>query len=153
MTAVEVLNRLRRVLLALATMLLLGTLVELWLVNHNEDAIQWVPFVLCGLGLVAILLYVLRKTQTTIWFLRIVMTLMMLGSVLGIYLHVSKNMSLEREMHPTASSSQVWRKGFGGANPLLAPGILAISAILILLASYKYDVVNGSPASSELRSA
>jgi hypothetical protein len=134
-------------------MLLLGTLVELWLVNHTEDAIQWVPFVLCGLGLVAILLYVLRKTPASIWFLRIVMTLMILGSVLGIYLHVSNNMALEREIHPNAPSSQIWRKGFGGANPLLAPGILAISAILMLLASYKYDVVNGSSASSGLRSA
>jgi hypothetical protein len=153
MTAIEVLSRLRRVLLALATMLLLGTLVELWLVNHTEDAIQWVPFVLCGLALVAILLYVLRKTPITIWFLRIVMTLMILGSGLGIYLHVSNNMALEREMHPNARSSQIWRKGFGGANPLLAPGILAISAILTLLASYKYDVVNSSSASSELRSA
>jgi hypothetical protein len=153
MTADDVLTRLRRVLLALATMLLLGTLVELWLVNHTEDAIQWVPFVLCGLGLLAIVLYVFRKAPATIWFLRIVMTLMILGSVLGIYLHVSRNMALEREIHPNASTSQVWRKGFGGANPLLAPGILAISAFLMLLASYKYDVVSGNSPSSELLSA
>ena len=153
MSAVEVLNRLRRVLLVLATMLLLGTLVELWLVNHTEDAIQWVPFVLCGLGLLSILLYVLRKAPGTIWLLRIVMTLMILGSGLGIYLHISSNMALEREIHPNASSSQIWRKGFGGANPLLAPGILAISGILTLLASYKYDLVDSSSPAAELRSA
>jgi hypothetical protein len=137
MSAAEILSRLRRFLMVLALLLFLGTLAELWLVNHTEDAIQWLPFFLCGLGLIAIVAFLLKRTKGTTLLLRVCMVLAIIGSALGIYLHVSNNVAFEKEIHPNASGSALIMKGLSGANPLLAPGTLAVAALLALAATYK----------------
>lgn len=141
MTTAEILRRLRLFLLVLSSLLFTGTLLELWLVNHTEDPIQWVAFVLGGLGLLATLSVLLRRGRRTVLMLRVCMLLVVLGSFFGIYEHVSNNIALEREIHPNAPFSQLVRKGLGGANPLLAPGTLAVAGLLALAANYKYSVV------------
>ena len=83
-----ILARLRRFLLALSVLLLAGAVVELWLVEHPEDPLQLLPFVLCGLGAAAAIVALLRPKRAALWALRIVMLLVAAGSILGIYLHV-----------------------------------------------------------------
>lgn len=141
MTALEVLRRLRLFLLVLAFLLFSGTLVELWLVNHTEDAIQWVAFVLCGIGLIAVLILILRRKRVTVQLLRFCMVVVALGSLFGIYQHVWNNLAFEREINPSAPAADAIIKALGGANPLLAPGTLAVAALLALAATYKYSVV------------
>lgn len=41
-------------LLLLAGFVFLSTIVELWFTEHFESTLQLVPFVLCGLGFVAV---------------------------------------------------------------------------------------------------
>ena len=137
MTAAEVLLRLRRFLLVLSLLIFLGTLVELFLVNHTEDLIQWVPFVLSGLSVLAILAAAVRRTRPTTFLLRACMILAIIGSGLGIYQHVSNNIAFEKEIHPNSAGRELIMKGLGGANPLLAPGMLAIAGLLALAATYK----------------
>jgi hypothetical protein len=140
MTTAEVLRRLRLFLLVLSSLLFIGTLVELWLVNHTEDAIQWLAFVLAGLGLIATLSVLVRRGRKTVLVLRACMLVVVLGSLFGIYEHVSNNIAFEREIHPNATFSQVVWKGLSGANPLLAPGTLAVAGLLALASTYKYSV-------------
>ncbi|HKZ78946.1 MAG TPA: hypothetical protein VJ124_11640 [Pyrinomonadaceae bacterium] len=45
---------------------------------------------------------------------------------------------------------QLVRKGLGGANPLLAPGTLAVAGLLALAATYKY-LVGGDMESTSKR--
>jgi hypothetical protein len=142
MSTAEVLRRLRLFLLLLSSLLFAGTLLELWLVNHTEDLIQWVAFVLAGLGLLATLFFLLRHGRRTVLVLRASMFLVVLGSFFGIYQHVSNNIAFEREIQPNATLTRLVRKGLGGANPLLAPGILAVAGLLALAASYKYLVTD-----------
>jgi hypothetical protein len=139
MSAAEILSRLRRFLMSLAFVLFVGTLAELWLVNHTEDAIQWLPFVLCGLALSAIVVAVFKRNKATTFFLRLCMVLAIGGSALGIYLHVSNNMAFENEIHPSTTGVALLMKGLSGANPLLAPGTLAVAALLALASTYKND--------------
>jgi hypothetical protein len=141
MTTAEILRRLRLFLLVLSSLLFMGTLLELWLVNHTEDPIQWVAFVLGGLGLLATLSVLFRRGRRTVLVLRVCMLLVVLGSFFGIYEHVSNNIALEHEIHPNAPFSQLVRKGLGGANPLLAPGTLAVAGLLALAGTYKYSVI------------
>ncbi|HEY7786673.1 MAG TPA: hypothetical protein VIB00_18225 [Pyrinomonadaceae bacterium] len=141
MTAAEVLRRLRVFLLILATLLFAGTLVELWLVNHTEDKIQWLAFVLCGLGLLVVLMVIFSRKRTAIRILRVCMGVVVLGSLLGIYLHVSSNFELEKEINPNSPAGEMFLKALGGANPLLAPGTLSVAALLALAATYRYSVV------------
>ena len=143
------LRRLRRFLLALSVALLLGAVAELWLVEHTEDPVQLIPFVLCGLGAAAAIVALLRPTRAALWALRAVMVLVAAGSLLGVYLHVESNAELERELNPGLPAGQVFFGALGGANPLLAPGVLAVAAVLALAATYQHPALAGGAASKD----
>ena len=149
MTSSDVLARLRWFLLVLSTMLFSGTLVELWLVNHTEDIVQWLPFVLSGAGVIVVLFFLLNPRRATMLSLRGWMLVVIAGSLFGIYQHVSNNIAFEREISPTAPTSRILRAALSGANPLLAPGMLAVSALLALAATYQYGVNNKSKGEVE----
>jgi hypothetical protein len=140
MSAAEVLRRLRLFLLVLSSLLFAGTLLELSLVNHTEDAIQWLAFVVAGIGLLVTLTVQVRRMQVTISLLRWSMLLVIVGGLFGIYEHVSNNVAFEREIQPNSTLSHLMWKGLSGANPLLAPGTLAVAALLALAATYKHSI-------------
>jgi hypothetical protein len=138
MSTQEVLRRLRLFLLALSSLLFAGTLLELSLVNHTEDAIQWLAVVLAGLGLLVTLSVLAKRLPVTVSLLRWSMILVIVGSLFGIYQHVSNNIAFEREIQPNSTWSHLMWRGLSGANPLLAPGTLAIAGLLSLAGTYKY---------------
>lgn len=142
MSTAEVLHRLRLFLLALSSLLFAGTLLELTLVNHTEDAIQWLAFVVAGIGLLVTLAVIVRRGRVTVSLLRWSMLVVILGSLFGIYEHVSNNVAFEREIQPNSTLSHLIWKGMSGANPLLAPGTLAIGALLSLAATYKHSITS-----------
>jgi hypothetical protein len=133
-----ILSRLRQFLLAVVALLLLGTLAELWLINHVEDPVQLIPFALCGLGLVAVFVAMLRPRRAALLAVRACMGLMALGSLLGVYLHLESNLGFHSELHPNASTGDLLMGALGGANPLLAPGMLALTAALAVAATYRH---------------
>ena len=138
----EILRRLRRFLLLLTVSLFAGALVELWLVGHTEDVIQLVPFVLSVVGIVVCLLVFFWPSTGTIQVMRIWMAVIILGTLLGVYLHIEGNVAFEREVDPQATTSKLILQGLGGGNPLLAPGILAIAALIAAAATYRYQHSN-----------
>ena len=138
MSTAEVLRRLRLFLLVLSSLLFVGTLLELYLVNHKEDAIQWLAFVFAGLGLLVTLAALARRGPKTVLLLRWTMLLVIVGSLFGIYEHVSNNIAFEREIQSNATWSHLMWKGLSGANPLLAPGTLAVAGLLSLAGTYNY---------------
>ena len=140
------LRRLRRFLLALSVVLLAGAVAELWFVEHTEEALQLLPFVLCGLGALAGVAALLWPARASLWALRAVMLLVAAGSLLGVYLHVESNAELERELNPQMSTGRVLLGALGGANPLLAPGVLAVAAVLALAATYQHPALAGGGA-------
>lgn len=138
MSAADTLARLRRFLLLLAAALFGGAVAELWLVNHTEDPVQLIPFFLCGAGALSALFALLRPGRAAVLALRVCMGLVVAGSLLGVYLHVEGNYGLQREINPGAAGTEALLGALGGANPLLAPGILAVAAVLALAATYRY---------------
>jgi peptidoglycan/LPS O-acetylase OafA/YrhL len=143
------LARLRRFLLALSAVLLAGAVTELWLVEHTEDPVQLTPFVLCGLGAAVAVVALLRPNRASLWALRAVMLLVAAGSLLGVYLHVEGNFALESELNPGMAGAQLLLGALGGANPLLAPGVLAVAAVLALAATYQHPAIAGGVAQSD----
>jgi hypothetical protein len=133
-----VLARLRRFLLATSAALLAGTVVELLLVDHTEDFEQWIPFALCGLGITAVLVALLRPRRGVLLTLRAWAWLAAAGALYGVYEHVSGNLALQREVNPSATGSELLWGALDGGNPLLAPGVLALAAALTLAAVYKH---------------
>ena len=142
MTAEEVLQQLRRFLLALTILLFVGALAELWLVGHTEDTIQWIPFVLAIGGTLCTIFFYVKPNNATSRLLRIWMVVVMLGSALGIYFHVDGNFHFEREIAPRASTMELLWKALEGGNPLLAPGVLAVAGILAIAATYRHEITS-----------
>lgn len=137
----SILQRLRTFLLWLAAALSAGALVELWAAEHTEEAIQWLPFILCALSLIAIAAALLRPQRGVLRALRGVMVLMVLGSLLGIYEHVAGNIAFAQEIRPSTAGFDLLLAGLTGANPLLAPGMLAIAALIALAATYGHPAL------------
>ncbi len=86
MNAEIVVERLRRFMFSLAGLICLAAVVKLWLIKHTADPIQFLPFVLCGLGLVAVVVVLLRPQRGTLRLLQ------------GIYEHVTSNLEFALEI-------------------------------------------------------
>ncbi len=130
------LGRLRAFLRSLAAGLFAGTVVELLLTGHVDSPIQLVPFALCGLGLLALAAAWLRPGRGSIRALRLVMAVVACGSVVGVAQHVAGNLEFGRETQPDAPAVRLLVAALTGAAPLLAPGILAVAAMLAVAATY-----------------
>ncbi len=130
------LERLQLFLRLLAIGLFSGTIAELLAVGHDGDPIQFVPFLLCGLGLLALAAVWKRPGAGSVLALRGIMTVIALGSLLGVYEHIAGNIAFVREIHPHASTATLVQAAVTGGAPLMAPGILTIGAAVAIAATY-----------------
>lgn len=137
-----IVRRLRQFLLGTVALMCLATVGELVLEEHTENAIQLIPFALCGFGLAAVLALALWPRRATVWGLRGAMGVMGLGSLMGLYEHLANNVAFELEIRPGAAASAVLAEALKGANPLLAPGILGLAALIGLAATYYHPALN-----------
>ena len=142
MSAEILLERLRRFLLLLVAFTCTGTIVELLLMEHFDESNQLIPFALCGLGFVAALGALFYPQRRTILALRLIMLLLIGGSLLGIYFHLQGNFGFELEMRPNATWTDVIVEAFMGANPIFAPATLALAGFLGLAASYYHPTLS-----------
>ena len=141
MDAESINHRLRLFLLALAGFIFVGSVVELALEGHRASPVQWIPFVLSGLGIVTVTAVLISPARSTIWGLRGAMGLAFLGSLFGMFEHIEHNLAFALEIRPNATVSDVFFEALRGANPLLAPGILALAALLALAATYYHPIL------------
>ncbi|HET8670248.1 MAG TPA: hypothetical protein VFM05_06340 [Candidatus Saccharimonadales bacterium] len=139
-----ILSRLRRFLLGLSALLCVGIVFELWLTKHMENFVQLIPFGLCGLGFLAAAVVLFYPRRAPMLSLRLCMGLVALGGIFGAYEHIENNVGFHREIRPNAPTREIVLASFYGPNPLLAPGILAVAAVLAMAATYHHPaLVNG----------
>jgi hypothetical protein len=136
-----ILTRLRRFLLMLTGILFVGTLVELVFTGHTQEPVQWIPFGLCGLGLVVIFAALVRPTHFYVRLLQGCMLVIALGSLLGVYEHVQGNVEFRLETHPNSTTTELVGAALGGTYPLVAPGVLAVAGVLGLAAAYQHPAL------------
>lgn len=137
-------SRYRLFLLGLAGFIFAGVPFELWAAEHTSEPAQYIPFVLSGLALVAVIAALLRPSRRTLLALRWIMVPVALGSLLGLYLHLTGNIAFAREIQPNASTMTVLQEALHGADPLLAPGVLAIGAVIAAAATYYHPALSAS---------
>jgi hypothetical protein len=148
-----IVQRLRSFLLLLTCGMCTATIVELLLANHTEDLVQWMPLGLCGAGLVAAGAALLRPGRGVLLALRATMGALIVGSLFGIYEHLSGNLAFELEIRPGAAGGDVWMEALQGAAPLLAPGILILAALLGIAGTYYHPALQRLPGSAAHRNA
>jgi len=145
MSAETIVERLRQFLFIVTGVVFAVTPVELVLAKHYDTAVKWIPFVLCGLGLIVVLVAWLRPQRQTLLMLRVVMVIIALGGLLGSYEHLTGNLGFALETHAGATISDVLVNAFQGASPLLAPGILGLAATLGIAATYAHPALKSAP--------
>jgi hypothetical protein len=142
---------LRRGVLALAWLGLLGTTTELVFLRHWQSATQLIvwPFVVV-LGAAALVVSV-SPTRRSIGVVRWLAAVVVLASVVGVGLHVIENLDagpLDRTYASAWSSmtpfDQWWAAITGGVGPapVLAPGALAEISLAVLLATVRHPAVD-----------
>ncbi len=141
MTGDEVLHRLRLFLLMLSAGLAVGTVVELLFGEHFQTTTQYVPFALSAAALGVALLALMRPQRSSLLLLRGVMALVVLGSLFGIYEHVASNLAFVLEIKPATPAVEAFWQALFGANPLLAPGVLALAALLAIAATWQHPAL------------
>ena len=141
MSAEVLVERFRRLLFGVSAAIFALTPVELVLAKHYDTGVKLIPFVLCAVGLLAVLAAWLRPRRQTLLLLRGLMLVIIVGSVLGSVEHLSGNLEFALETHPGAPLSTLLVTALQGASPLLAPGILALAALLGIGATHAHPAL------------
>lgn len=137
----------RRLLLALVVLGLVGLATELVLLAHYEDSAQLVPLFFIALTLIVIVGHVVVGGASSLLLLRVMMAFLVAAGVLGIVLHYRGSMEFQLEMDPTMSGWPLFAKVLQAkAPPTLAPGVMAQLGLLGLLYTYRYPADRSSSA-------
>ena len=141
---VDVADGYRRFLLGTAAAIYVGAAVELALVGHYASLSQIAPFVLIALGLGSVAWAHVGGggAGRALWAVRASSALVVVGSVVGVVLHVLGNLEFEREVHPDAPLAGALWEAARGASPLLAPGALALAGVLAAAATWRHPALH-----------
>lgn len=131
-------ERVRRMLLAILVMGLVGTGTELLLLGHFEDTWQLAPLVLIALALASIAALRLSGGEAPLRAVQIVMALSVASGGVGTLLHYQGNAEFELEMYPALAGVELFAKSMTGATPTLAPGTMTLLGLLGLVYTYRH---------------
>ena len=135
---------LRRLLVGILLVGLVGTLTELLLIGHDEDPWQFIPIVILGLAIITTLGVVATRATTQAAVTRAfrgVMVLMILTGAMGSILHYRANMQFKLEMDPSLNGFALFSSVVRAqAPPALAPGNMALLGLLGLACVFRLDV-------------
>jgi hypothetical protein len=141
MNAEATLIRLRQFLIVISAGIFVMTVTELFFLSHWSETVQYLPFALSGLGLVTLFLAYFRPNRSTFLLLRWAMIIIAICSLIGFYEHMANNLAFQMEIQPNATISEFIWATLEGANPVLAPGILTLGAVIGLAATYRHQVL------------
>jgi hypothetical protein len=137
---------LRRLVLALMLVGMLGLGAELLLLEHFDDVWQWVPLVSLALGVVLALAVWMRPGRATLQAFRAISAVYVAAGALGVYLHLDGNLEFERESDSSLRGLPLLWEALQGATPALAPGALAQLGLLGLALAYRHPALRRRPA-------
>jgi hypothetical protein len=135
----------RRVLPLILLLAMVGILIELLLVEHFEDAWQFLPLCLLGLGLIAVGWHARAPSGASRRALHVLMIAFVLAGFLGFYFHYRGNAEFELEQDPNITRWALFREAMMGGTPALAPGVMIQIGLLGLL----YAFVSGTAKTSD----
>lgn len=141
MNAELLVARFRQFLLWVTILTCVGVIAELALTGHYKEPMQFVPFVLCGLTIVAALVVLFRPTRAILRTLQVLMVVLAIGGALGTIEHIEGNLELAREVNAAKANAAPVTTALTGANPALAPGALGVAALLALGATYYHPAL------------
>jgi len=136
-TGLGAIELLRVVILGVLVLGLLGTVIELILLEHYEEPLQFVPLVLIVAAIAVLIWHVMQPGDASLMSWQIVMVLSVLAGFLGILAHFHGSAEYQLELNPDMSTSELLEKILRAkAPPLLAPGMMIQLGLLGLAYAY-----------------
>lgn len=133
----------RRFVLALFVLGILGTAADLLLTGHFEDLWQLAPLVVIALSALILVSHTLRPNRSTVRLHQSLMVLFILSGLIGTFLHYQANIEFELEMYPDLSGTELlWKAIQGASPPSLAPGAMAALGLLGLIYTYRHPALD-----------
>ena len=130
-TSDQVLELLRRWILVVLVLGLAGTIVELMLLEHYEEPLQYVPLALIVAGIAAICWLAGGYGAASLRVFQILMVLFVLAGFVGFVAHFHGSAEYQLELNPEMSNWELLEKVLRAkAPPLLAPGIMLVLGLL-----------------------
>jgi hypothetical protein len=127
----SIVERLRLWVLGVLVLGLIGTVTELILLEHYEQALQFVPLVLIALGVVVLAWHAMRHDTASLRALQIVMGLFVLAGFAGMAAHFNGSAEYQLELNPDMDKWELLDKiVHAHAPPLLAPGMMMQMGLL-----------------------
>jgi hypothetical protein len=143
LVARRTLGVLRRILLGLLVLGMLGTAVELVFLGHFEDGWQLAPLGVIASGFVVLVWHSIDRSANSILVLRLVMALAIASAGVGFVLHYQSNAEFQLDIDPSLSGPALWLKVIQAkAPPALAPGIMAQLGLLGLAYTYRHPALD-----------
>jgi hypothetical protein len=137
-----VLDKMRRILLAILALGMAGTLTELILLKHTEEPLQWVPLVLLGTGCSVLVWHRISGSGTSLRLMRWLMCGFIAAGMAGVYFHFQGSAEFKLESQPTlAGMALFWEAIRAKTPPLLAPGAMVQLGLLGLVYTYKHPML------------
>jgi hypothetical protein len=128
----------RKILLAVLIFGLIGTEVELFLLEHTDGYWQLAPVVILGIGLMAIGWAAVSQGRASLLALRAMAIAFVLSGAAGALLHYNGNVEFELEMMPGLGGLELFGRAMMGATPALAPGVMIQLGLLGWLYTFRH---------------
>ncbi len=136
--AIATLARVRRLVLALVGAGMIGLIIELALLAHDEDINQFIPFVVAATSVIAIAWHILRPHRASVRAVQAAMLITIIAGLTGVVLHYRANMEFQMESDPSLTGLTLMTKSLRAKSPpALAPGNMALLGLLGLAAVYR----------------
>ena len=131
----------RRILLALVVIGIIGLGVELVLLEHTESPQQWIPLVVLAGSLAGAVALAVSPARGTVLSFRAVMAVCVVTGLAGLVLHFRGNLQFELENDPSARGLDLVWRALRGATPTLAPGALAQLGLMGIAATFRHPAL------------
>jgi hypothetical protein len=143
------LQGLRRLLLVIFLLGLMGTAAELVLTDHYETFLQYIPLLLIALAFPALAWLSLGPNVASVRAWQVLMLLFAASGVIGFALHMQAKVAFTAEVNPALSGVALyWEALQSTSPPALASGIMLQLGLLGLAYTYRHPAV--SPESRQV---
>lgn len=130
---------LRRIILAVFLLGVLGSSAELLLLGHDEDLKQFIPLVLFAAALGGLVWIAATGARVAFLAFRVTTVLFIAGGVLGSWLHFQANREFQLEVDPSLAGWALLTEALQAKSPpALAPGVMVQLGLLGLAWTFRH---------------
>lgn len=144
----------RRVLLAVFLVGMVGTGADLFLLEHFEEKLQLIPLTLLGLAVIVLTWHIIHRGPGSVRVVQVLMILFVIAGFAGLVLHYRGSVEFQLEVNPDLSGLELFMKAIRAkAPPALGPGAMINLGLLGLAYAYRHPILGGPPGDNPSKGA